>query len=166
VKLLDISFLDASDFTDPTEPEVQKLMLNQLAALGAKGTLNLVPTAQYDGVFDKGQWDITGCGWLSSAFPLSAMETTYYLDPNNMGQNYGQVGSTQLNDLFNQANQTLDPDKRAQIGNEIDADIWNLGADIVTFQSPGVRLVNKDVANFGAFGFADTDYTAIGFIKK
>jgi peptide/nickel transport system substrate-binding protein len=163
---LDITMLDQSDFTDPTEPEVQKLMLNQLTALGAKASLNAVPTAQYDGVFDKGQWDVAGCGWLSSAFPLSAMETTYYLDPNNMGQNYGQIGSQQLNNLFNQANQTLDPDKRAQIGNEIDADIWKLGQDIVTFQSPGVRLVNKDVANFGAFGFADTDYTAIGFIKK
>lgn len=36
----------------------------------------------------------------------------------------------------------------------------------MTFQSPGVRLVNKNVANFGAFGFADIDYTKIGFIKK
>jgi hypothetical protein len=29
-----------------------------------------------------------------------------------------------------------------------------------------VRLVNKNVANFGAFGFADIDYTKIGFIKS
>ena len=68
--------------------------------------------------------------------------------------------------LFNQANQTLDPGARAKIGNQIDKDIWGLAQDIVTFQSPGVRLVNKNLANFGAFGFADIDYTKIGFIKQ
>ena len=163
---LDLSFLDTTDDTDPTDAEVDTLMVNQLAALGVKATINRVPTAQYQGLIDKGQWDITGGGWLSSAFPLSLMEQTYYLDPANQDQNFGEIGSTQVNNLFNQANQTLDPDKRAQIGNEIDKDIWSLGEDIVTFQSPGVRLVNKDVANFGAFGFADIDYTKIGFIKK
>lgn len=163
---LDLSLLDTTDDQDPTDAEVNKLMFSQFAQLGAKATLNAVPTAQYQGLVDKGTWDITSCGWISSAFPISTMQTTYYLDPSNMGQNFGQVGSTAINNLFNQANQTLDPDKRAQIGNQIDQDIWNLGQDIVTFQSPGVRLVNKNVANFGAFGFADIDYTAIGFIKQ
>jgi peptide/nickel transport system substrate-binding protein len=163
---LDVTLLDASDYTDPTTPEVDKLMQSQLAALGIKETLNAVPTAQYDGLFDKGQWDIAPVGWLASAFPISNMETTYYLDPNNMGQNFGQIGNPALNQLFNEANETLDPDKRAQIGNQIDSDVWSLAEDIVTFQSPGVRLVNKNVANFGAFGFADTDFTKIGFIKQ
>ncbi len=163
---LDLSLLDTTDDNDPTDAEVVKLMFAQFAQLGAKATLNAVPTAQYQGLVDKGQWDITSCGWISSAFPISTMQTTYYLDPNNMGQNFGQIGSTAINNLFNQANQTLDPDKRAQLGNQIDQDIWNLAQDIVTFQSPGVRLVNKNVANFGAFGFADIDYTAIGFIKQ
>lgn len=163
---LDLSFLDTTDDTDPTDVETDTLMINQLAALGIKATLNRVPTAQVDSMTDKGQWDIMSEGWLSSAFPLSLMEQTYYLDPNNLDQNFGEIGSQQVNNLFNQANATLDPDKRAQIGNEIDKDIWSLGEDIITFQSPGVRLVNKNVANFGAFGFADIDYTKIGFIKQ
>ncbi|HEY4024180.1 MAG TPA: ABC transporter family substrate-binding protein [Pseudonocardiaceae bacterium] len=163
---LDVSFLDTSDYNDPTAPEVQKLMVDQLAQLGVKCTLDLVPTAQYSGLLDKGQWDVTPVGFPATAFPISNMETAYYLDPNNMGQNFSQVGSSKINKLFDQANSTIDPAQRAQIGNQIDTDLWNLGQDIVTFQSPGVRLVNKNVANFGAFGFADTDYTAIGFIKQ
>jgi peptide/nickel transport system substrate-binding protein len=163
---LDVSLLDTSDDTDPTDAESNKLMISQFAQLGIKATLNTIPTAQYQAQVDQGRWDITGCGWLSSAFPLSTMEPTYYLDPNSMNQNFGGIGSQQINNLFNQANQTLDPDKRAVLGNQIDQDIWNLAQDIVTFQSPGVRLVNKNVANFGAFGFADIDYTKIGFIKK
>jgi peptide/nickel transport system substrate-binding protein len=162
----DVSFLDTTDDTDPTDVQTDTLMINQFAALGIKATLNRIPTAQYQSAIDKGQWDVTSGGWISSAFPISTMETTYYLDPNNQGQNFGEIGSTEIDNLFNQANQTLDPDARAKLGNQIDKDIWGLGEDLVTFQSPGVRLVNKNVANFGAFGFADIDYTKIGFIKQ
>jgi peptide/nickel transport system substrate-binding protein len=163
---LDLSILDYSDIGDPTDAESNKLLFSQFATLGVKATLDGVPAAQYNGLLDKGQWDITGCGWPLSAFPISFMETSYYLDPNNMGQNFGQIGSSAINTLFDEANATFDPDKRAQIGNQIDQDLWNLAQDIVTFQSPGVVLVNKNVANFGAFGFADIDYTKIGFVRQ
>ncbi|HEX3785718.1 MAG TPA: ABC transporter substrate-binding protein, partial [Pseudonocardiaceae bacterium] len=162
---LDLSILDISP-SDPTDAASNKLLISQLATLGAKGVVNAVPQDQYQTQLDKGEWDITTGGWIGSPFAISFMETTFYLDPNNMGQNFGQIGSTQINNLFNEANATLDPAKRAQLGNEIDIDVWKLAYDLVEFQSPGVRLVDKDVANFGAFGFADIDYTKIGFIKS
>ncbi|HEX4221358.1 MAG TPA: ABC transporter family substrate-binding protein [Pseudonocardiaceae bacterium] len=162
---LDLSILDAS-VGDPEDALTNKLLISQLATLGAKGVLNAVPEDQYQADLDKGEWDITSQGWIVSPFPISGMETSYYLDPNNMGQNFSQIGSTQINNLFNEANATLDPAKRAQLGNQIDTDLWNLADDLIEFQSPGVRLVNKNVANFGAFGFADIDYTKIGFIKS
>jgi peptide/nickel transport system substrate-binding protein len=43
--------------------------------------------------------------------------------------------------------------------------IWQEGFSLPLFQSPGNTAVRSDLANFGAFGLADVDYTAIGFMR-
>ena len=41
--------------------------------------------------------------------------------------------------------------------------LWEEGFSLPLFQSPGTRAVHGDLANYGAFGMADVDWTAIGF---
>jgi peptide/nickel transport system substrate-binding protein len=43
--------------------------------------------------------------------------------------------------------------------------IWQEGFSLPLFQSPGDIAVRSDLANYGAPGLADLDYTAIGFIR-
>ena len=43
--------------------------------------------------------------------------------------------------------------------------IWAEGFSLPLFQSPGNVAVRSNLANFGAAGLADVDYTAIGFMK-
>jgi len=43
--------------------------------------------------------------------------------------------------------------------------IWREGFNLPLFQSPGDIAVRRDLANFGAPGLADVDYTAIGFMR-
>jgi peptide/nickel transport system substrate-binding protein len=114
---------------------------------------------------DKGEWDIQSNGWLVSPFPVSRSSSHYILDPNNMGSNYEQIGNSAINNLYQQANTTLDPVQRAKLGNQIDTLLWQEAVDVPLFQSPGVAVVSKKVANFGAFGFGDVNYTKIGFMK-
>lgn len=163
-KELDISLLDSTS-DDQTGLEINKLLIGQMAAIGVKATVNAVPDEQYNELLDKGQWDIAANGWLVSPFPVSRTSSHYVLDPNNMSSNYEQIGNDTINNLYQQANQTLDPAQRAKIGNQIDVELWKEAVDVPLFQSPGVAVVNKYVANFGAFGFGDVDYTKIGFVK-
>jgi peptide/nickel transport system substrate-binding protein len=163
-KELDASLLDTTD-DDSTGLEINKLLIGQLAAIGVKATVNAVPPEQDSELTDKGQWDIQGGGWLVSPFPVSRTASHYVLDPRNMSSNYEQIGNATINSLYQQANVTLDPVQRAKLGNQIDTELWKEAVDVPLFQSPGVAVVNKYVANFGAFGFADPDYTKIGFIK-
>jgi peptide/nickel transport system substrate-binding protein len=163
-KELDVSILDSTS-DDAGGLQENKLLIGQLGAIGVKATVNAVPDEQTSEMTDKGEWDIQSNGWLVSPFPVSRTSSHYVLDPKNMGSNYEQIGSDKINQLYQQANLTLDPTERAKLGNEIDTELWKEAVDVPLFQSPGVAVVNKNVANFGAFGFGDTDFTKIGFIK-
>jgi len=164
-KELDVSILDSTS-DDQVGLQENKLLIGQLAAIGVKATVNAVPDAQTSEMTDKGEWDIQSNGWLVSPFPVSRSSSHYILDPNNMGSNYEQIGNSAINNLYQQANTTLDPVQRAKLGNQIDTLLWQEAVDVPLFQSPGVAVVSKKVANFGAFGFGDVNYTKIGFIKQ
>ncbi len=164
-KELDVSILDSTG-DDQVGLQMNKLEIGQLAAIGVKATVDAEPDAQVSALTDKGQWDIENNGWLVSPFPVSRTSSHYVLDPNNMGSNYEQIGNRDINALYQQANTTLDPVARARLGNQIDTLLWQEGVDVPLFQSPGVAVVSKKVANFGAFGFGDVNYTRIGFIKQ
>lgn len=164
-KELDLSLLDSTS-DDQTGLEINRLLIGQLAAIGAKVTVNAVPDAQVSELTDRGQWDLQANGWLVTPFPVSGTSPQYVLDPNNMSANYERIGNDTINNLYQQADSTLDPVQRATLGNEIDTQLWQEAVDVPLFQSPGVAVVNKNVANFGAFGFGDWDFTKIGFIKQ
>ncbi|HWC80917.1 MAG TPA: ABC transporter family substrate-binding protein [Pseudonocardiaceae bacterium] len=161
---LDLSILDNSDASDSLDKEQNTLLINQLAAIGIKATVNLVPSAQFATLEDKFNWDLQMNGWLVSPFPISRTAGHYTLNGDNPS-NYEQIGNATINNLYAQANGTLDDTARAKLGNEIDTQLWQEAIDVPLFQSPGVVITNKYLANMGAFGFSDADYTRIGFVK-
>ena len=52
-----------------------------------------------------------------------------------------------------------DQDKARVLANQVDTMIWQEGFNLPLFQSPGNRAVRRDLANYGAAGLADVDYT-------
>ena len=59
----------------------------------------------------------------------------------------------------------LDPAKARALANDLDKLIWAEGFSLPLTQSPGDVAVRSTLANFGAVGLADLNYTAIGFIR-
>jgi peptide/nickel transport system substrate-binding protein len=59
-----------------------------------------------------------------------------------------------------------EPDKarRAAIGNQIDRLIWQEAHSVILYAWPAAVAVRANLANFGAFGFADADYLNAGFV--
>jgi peptide/nickel transport system substrate-binding protein len=162
-KELDLSLLGSDNSSDTVVDAMIRLLVSQLAAAGVKVTVDPISDSEYTTTVDKGDWDIVTGGWFVSPFAISATAPQYLLTPNSTGQNWGQIGDPAINSLYERANATLDDTARAALGNEIDAALWREAVDVPTYQSPGVRLVARNVANFGAFGFSDVDYPRIGF---
>ena len=98
----------------------------------------------------------------ADAFPLSSL-TQIYLSTGE--SNFGKIGSPEIDAKIEQTLEELDPDKASALANELDKLLWAEGFSLPLTQSPGNVAVRSNLANFGAAGLADVNYTAIGFMK-
>ena len=80
----------------------------------------------------------------------------------------GEMFSSKLKGLnvTNQKDETVgEISDIALKGNQIDALIWKEVHSLTTYQRPEIVAVKSNIANFGAFGFANTIYEDIGLKK-
>ncbi len=136
---------------------------NNLAQIGVKLELDAKAGG---GFFTKyintGDFDIAQFSWVGDAFPLSGLNQIY---ASNGESNFGKIGSQQIDDKIEQTLAELDPAKARQRANEVDQMLWAEGFSLPLTQSAGNVAVRSNLANFGAFGLADANYTDIGFMK-
>ncbi|MEU0878825.1 ABC transporter family substrate-binding protein [Lentzea sp. NPDC005914] len=151
---------------NPVSDQIAKLVQSQLKEIGAKIDIQAVPSTDFFKQYiNVGNFDMTGFRWLASATPISDGKGIYYLDPASTNQNYGHIGSEEVNKLLDQANGELDDTKRAALANEADKKIWELGAQLPLYQLPGAVAIKSNVANMGAVAYANRpyDYIHMGF---
>ncbi len=136
---------------------------HSLAAIGVK--LELMAKAGsgfFTNYINVGAFDIAQFGWMGDAFPLSALTQIY---ASGGESNFGKIGSAEIDAKIEQTLEELDPAKARVLANEVDKLVWAEGFSLPLVQSPGNIAVNSSLANFGAAGLADLDYTAIGFMR-
>lgn len=115
---------------------------------------------------DHGNFAPTSFRWVDQIFRSQAYPI--YREPSggNLYQNYGSVGSPEIDALLKKATETTDTTEANRLYNEADARIWALGHSIPVYQRPQVLAVRSDLANYGASGLANVDYTKVGRLKK
>jgi peptide/nickel transport system substrate-binding protein len=142
-----------------------RIVQQQLREIGVQVNIETVPSDNFFEQFvNTGDFDITHFSWLSTPTPISSGSGIFRL-ADEIGQNYGRIGNERINELLVQANAELDPVRQREIVNELDKEIWNAGHSLLLYQRPDAYATQANVANFGAFGFADFDYTMIGFTQ-
>jgi len=124
----------------------------------------LIPSANYftTSQVTGGQFEIALFAWSGNNFPISSVSNLHRL---GAAQNFGNIGSAEVDALFAKANSILDPKKRCELANQADALQYQAVHSITLFQRNNVVGVPKNVANFGAFGFTSVDWTKVGFTK-
>jgi peptide/nickel transport system substrate-binding protein len=167
-KQLDIRLVIPSQVAQAQQES--ELVQGMLKSVGVKVDIRSVPVGDF---FDKyitpGDYDFTVFAWIGTPFPISSTKSIYAKPkpgPNGqlaIQQNYARVGSDDLDRLFDQATAEFDPNKSMQLGNQIDARIWQEVHSLTLYQRPEIVAARSGLANFGAFGFATTIYQDIGF---
>lgn len=109
-----------------------------------------------------GDFDITQFSWIGDAFPLAGLTQIY---ASHGEGNYGKIGSPEIDAKIEQTLAELDPAKARALANDVDKLLWDEVFSLPLTQSPGDVAVRSSLANYGATGLADLDYTAIGFMK-
>jgi peptide/nickel transport system substrate-binding protein len=143
--------------------QVAQVAQNSLAQVGVRLDIDVKSGG---GFFTKyintGDFDISLFGWVGDAFPLSSLTQIYA----SYGEsNFGKIGSPEIDAKIEQTLAELDADAARRLANEADQMIWDEGFSLPLTQSPGNVAVRSTLANFGAAGLGDYNYSAIGFMK-
>lgn len=137
-----------------------------LGEFGIPVELTTVPAAQYfsDYVIP-GNFEMVSFAWQGTPFPISAAEAIFY--PLDSGQNYTGTTDEKLGDLWTKANAELDPDKRIEIANQINEEIWSYVPMFPIAPLPNVWAVKQGLVNYGAAmcGYSPVDWTIVGWKK-
>ncbi|ORA31953.1 ABC transporter family substrate-binding protein [Mycobacterium aquaticum] len=143
--------------------QVAQIAQNTLAQIGVKLVIDTKPgTGFFTNFISKGDFDIAQFAFLGDAFPLGSLTQIY---TQNGASNFGKIGSPEIDAKIEETLRELDPDKARTLANELDKMLFAEVFSLPLFQSPGNVAVRSNLANFGAFGLADADYTKIGFTK-
>jgi peptide/nickel transport system substrate-binding protein len=137
---------------------------HSLAQIGVKLELDAKSgSGFFSNYINVGAFDIAQFGWVGDAFPLSALTQIY---KSHGESNFGKIGSPEIDAAIEQTLAELDPAKARALANEVDKLIWAEGFSLPLTQSAGDVAVISTLANFGAAGLADLDYTTIGFMRS
>jgi glutathione transport system substrate-binding protein len=150
-------------YDSPAARQIALVAQQNLAQIGVKLVLDVkAGTGFFNQYVSVGDFDIVQFGWVGNAFPLSALPQIYTSDGEG---NFGKIGNASIDAKIDQTLSELDQNAARDMANQVDAMIWREGFNLPLFQSPGDIAVRTNVANFGAPGLADVDYTAIGFMR-
>lgn len=150
-------------YDSPSAKVFTQVAQHSLAEIGVKLQLQARSGSRFFSDYvNVGDFDIALFGWQGDAFPLSGLTQIY---ASHGESNFGKIGSPQIDDVIEQTLAELDPGKARALANEVDRLIWQEGFSLPLIQSVGTVAARSDLANFGARGLADLDYTAIGFMR-
>jgi peptide/nickel transport system substrate-binding protein len=136
---------------------------NNLAQIGVQLQLDVKAGGGFfTNYITVGDFDITQFSWLGDAFPLAGLTQIY---ASGGESNFGKIGSLEIDTKIEQTLAELDPAKARMLANDVDKLVWGEVFSLPLTQSPGDVAVRSSLANFGAAGLADLDYTAIGFTR-
>lgn len=146
-----------------TSADESALQQKALQEAGIKVTIKSVPSDPFfpDYVL-VGKFDLTIFSWIGTPFPVSSAQSIY---TSKGDQNYAKIGNADIDNLYSQAVSELDPQKATDLTYQIDQKIWEEGHSVPLYQRPDLVATKSNLVNFGSFGFADVDYTLIGFKK-
>jgi peptide/nickel transport system substrate-binding protein len=162
---LSIRFVIPSGVTSSAQES--QLIQGMLAQVGAEVQIETVPSGDFfEQYVNTGNFDFTVFAWLGTQFPISSSSSIYEQPQGeDIQQNYARVGSPEIDELFAQVNQELDPEAARETANQIDALIWEEVHSLTLYQRPDLIGANEKLANFGAFGFASVTYEDIAFTE-
>lgn len=149
----------------PVSLNEAKLIQQQLTQVQVPVTINTVDINHFfDQYVSTGQFDLTVFSYIGNSYPISGSAGIYLNKTgNSWNANFSRVGTPEIDAALNNALQQLDQNASIAAANQADKLIWNEVMVLPTYQRPDIWAVRSTLVNFGAFGFATPDYTAMGF---
>lgn len=125
---------------NPLRQTTIEVMIPQLAEAGIEATFNANPDifagADKPTSLEAGGFQAALFAWVGSPFRGATQSIYQQPQGDNIGQNYSRQGTQQIDDLFTQFQMEPDPAAQAELGNQIDALLWEQVATVPLYQKP------------------------------
>lgn len=143
---------------------------DMLAEIGIEVKVQQVPNnalfSEYviPGNYEVATYVLTG----SNPYAGDAQENYGMPDENGeWGNNLARTSTEEIDQKFGEMRAETDPERYAELANEIDRLLWEEVATIPFFERPGLYVMNEDLHNWGEFGLAsDYVYEDIGWAAE
>jgi glutathione transport system substrate-binding protein len=125
---------------NPLRQTTIEVMIPQLKEAGIEATFNANPdifaSAEKPTSLEAGGFQAALFAWVGNPFVSSTQSIYASPQGGNIQQNYSRIGTPQIDALFAQLVAEPDPAKQADLGNQIDALLWEQLATIPLYQKP------------------------------
>lgn len=145
------------------ENEAVKLT-EQLGKVGIKVETQSITASEFDNrsVLSGGDFDMIVVTSSGSDDPYSKLRQRFGSGEEN---NYSRLEAPDVDTALEQLATETDPNRQADIANQIDRQLWTKGYSVPLFQLPELTATKTRLANYGSMGLATVDWTQVGFIK-
>jgi peptide/nickel transport system substrate-binding protein len=109
------------------------LFQNQMKKMGVDIQIDNKASKVLFPALSKGDFDISLFAWVGSPFTISSNKGEYVTGG---GSNYGKYSSPKVDALFTQATSEFDEKKVADLGNQIDKELWSDVVTVPLYQKP------------------------------
>ncbi|WP_028927553.1 ABC transporter family substrate-binding protein [Pseudonocardia acaciae] len=151
---------------NPASEAVGAAVRDQLAKIGVTVTVQPMAGPEKSLATRAGNFDLIHVRSRHSASPLRSSIGRYYQPSGqDVAQNYGRIFNPTIADQIAEDMGKTDDIERAAAGDGVDQVIWTVVHSLPLYPDPGAYAVRSTLANFGAPGLSDLDYTAVGFTK-
>jgi peptide/nickel transport system substrate-binding protein len=147
---------------DPAEDLLAQLLADMMDAIGVELTLHPIEADQrinYRGGFGVTHYETT----QDNPFPLSGLAALFGSDGR---QNAVGTAPPGLDAKIAEAVRATDDRSAQELANAVDVMLWDSAQSVPLVRTFDTIAVRSDVANYGAFGGADVDATAIGYLPQ
>jgi peptide/nickel transport system substrate-binding protein len=138
---------------NPRRQQTAQLLQSQLKEAGIDAQLSPQPDFLW---LEPGNFDIALFGWTGGTV-LSSTTSIYETEG---GQNHASHSNPKIDQLFDQANEELDADKRADLMNQIDEILWEDLPTLPMFQVPEVLAYRDTIDGPEYNGFIGPTWNA------
>ena len=135
-----LSFKIDTTTNNPLRQTTIEVMIPQLKKAGIEATFNANPdifaSADKPTSLEAGGFQIALFAWVGTPFVSSSQSIYAAPQGASIQQNYSRIGTPAIDSLFAQLNAQPDTAKQADLGNQIDALLWEQLASIPLYQKP------------------------------
>jgi peptide/nickel transport system substrate-binding protein len=164
-KPLTLQYLISAGSSTSSVDQAQ-IVQQQLGQAGIKVTIQKVAESDFfDKFINRGNFDLASFRNVDEIFRSLLFPVFQQTKGSQLYQNFGGIGSPEIDKLMTQAGQSTDPATSNALYNQADKLIWAEAHSIELYQRPQIQAVRKGLANFGPPGLGDWNFVKMGWQK-